>query len=44
MGLSDQITVLDFGKKIAEGSPAECRVNPRVIECYLGGKVGGAQA
>ena len=36
MNVSDHITVLDHGEKIAEGSPEEIRQNPRVVEAYLG--------
>jgi branched-chain amino acid transport system ATP-binding protein len=36
MSVSDRVVALNFGRKIAEGSPAEVRAHPEVIKAYLG--------
>jgi ABC-type branched-subunit amino acid transport system ATPase component len=44
MGLSDRITVLNFGRKIAEGTPAEIQTHPEVVSAYLGAEKEDARA
>jgi len=42
MGISDEVVVLSYGRKIAEGAPREIQSNPEVVEIYLGSETGNA--